>query len=260
MSDDIFAGTAKYYRLYRPQPPKEIVQLIRHNFILNHKDRCLDIGTGTGQIPILFASNFKEVVAIDSSFEMLREARDEIQKRKLENIRFLHMAAEDLDEKIGKFKLVVFSSSFHWMEKAKVLSKCSQLIQVGGGGIILAGRSIWNQQGEWQLETLSLIQKYIGKDRRAGSQNYKLDSKPFIAYLEEAGFEVMEYGVLEQDRVYTPKLLLGMLYSTSFAKKDFFGKSLKQFELELTQKLYKLFPKKTFQVTELFDYIIFKKG
>ncbi|MFQ6126327.1 MAG: class I SAM-dependent methyltransferase [Candidatus Heimdallarchaeota archaeon] len=98
--------------------------------------RILDLACGTGIITFKLAKMFPsaQIVGIDIMEEYLDIAR---QKQKGENVRFIQLGAEDLDEleRLGYtrwFDLIVTSYLPKYVDLEKVISHCNKLIQKDG--------------------------------------------------------------------------------------------------------------------------------
>lgn len=72
----------------------------------NFKDLILDIGTGGGERVLKIAKQFKSVYAIDHTPSMIDTANKNLQKTKLNNVKFLLMDSEKLDFPDNYFDIV----------------------------------------------------------------------------------------------------------------------------------------------------------
>jgi hypothetical protein len=75
----------------------------------------------------------------------------------------------DLRYKLGKFRLAVVATAFHWMDREKTLDDLYEMI-TNGGGIVIANldNSLFRKP-----EIIQLVKKWLGEERRAGSGVYK---------------------------------------------------------------------------------------
>lgn len=84
-------------------------------------DRLLDLGCGEGKIARPLSAVFGQVVAVDPSTNMIALGRS-LKNGTSEKISWVEAKAEDapLD---GRFDLVTFASSIHWMNSDRVFAK-----------------------------------------------------------------------------------------------------------------------------------------
>ncbi|MHA2090300.1 MAG: class I SAM-dependent methyltransferase [Candidatus Kariarchaeaceae archaeon] len=153
----IFAGTAKYYRRYREYCPKEVVQILVEQVGLDKTQRLLDLGCGTGQIAIPLSEYVREVIALDTNEEMVEQGKAETRVRDVRNVQFLRGEAENISGILGKFELVTFGSSFHWMDQEKVMRNLPQILTTSGVIAIIGSKSTWTSSSDWEVELRSAL-------------------------------------------------------------------------------------------------------
>jgi ubiquinone/menaquinone biosynthesis C-methylase UbiE len=240
---DLFKGTAWYYARYRPAYPAEVFQLIRKKFGLNGSGCLLDLGCGPGDLAIPLAQYFEKVVALDTDGDMLDEGRQKAAQAGTKNIQWVYGKAEEMPDDLGPFKLVTIGRAFHWMEQKTVLERVIPGIKEGGG-LALVGESgrIWQGGAAWQAVVREVIQRYLGKVRRAGNGTFKVSGISWEDLLKEY-FPQTEYvyTIPEKD-VWNYQTLTGYLYSTSFCSRELLGEQVTQFEEDLKSALLALEP------------------
>ena len=169
----LFQGTAKLYAVYRPKYPTKIFSLIK-KYSSKKKDlRILDLGCGPGTLSIPLGKYAKELVAVDINNGMINEGRRQAKLANVKNIRWIVSPVENLETTIGKFDIIVFSNSFHWMNKRKVLKLVSKMLSPNGLLILISGHSWWNSNIPWHQTVITTIKKYLGQKRKAGKGLYK---------------------------------------------------------------------------------------
>src|SRR5215470_8477036 len=62
---DAFAGTAKYYRLYRPPYPQDLLDDLLQRARVSRSGNLLDLACGPGRVSLAIASSFAAVSAVD---------------------------------------------------------------------------------------------------------------------------------------------------------------------------------------------------
>ena len=115
--------------------------------------RVLDIGTGTGHTALAFAPHVREVIGLDLTEEMLREARKLAQKRNIDNVTFqsadVHRLPRELDE---SFDLVTCRrAAHHFSDIERALAEMSRTLRPGGM-LLIDDRSV--PEDDWIDETM----------------------------------------------------------------------------------------------------------
>ena len=142
------------------------------------------------------------------------------------------------------------------MNQQEVLRKALELLVNGGGVTIVGGKSIWNGSEEWQKQTVAVIKKFLGEERRAGKGTYRGDERRHEEVLAEFPFSKQEVQQVQDTLQWDIEKIIGNLYSTSFATKHLFGDNVEQFEQELKSVLLKLNPKGNFTERRLTQVIL----
>lgn len=98
--------------------------------------RILDIGTGTGQLPVMLAraNADYEITAIDLSDACLEAARERARDQGVEGrVRFARADAESGLGEQGSFDLVISTCSMHhWRRPGRVLASAAQRLRPNG--------------------------------------------------------------------------------------------------------------------------------
>lgn len=262
MGKTLFKNTSSYYSKYRLGYPQEFFDYVYNYFNLNENGRLLDLGCGTGQISIPFSTRLKEVIAIDPEEEMLIEAEEASTKLKIKNIKFIKEKAEDITNKLGVFNLTTIGAAFHWMNQVEVLQLIYNLTQQGGGiAIVNDSSSPWRDKPEeWNTIRKEIIQKYLGKKRRAGNSFFTNKSnKTFKELLIDSPFNECEEWIHEYTYEWTNESIINILYSTSFASKDLLGDKVQKFENELKTKLLEIEPSGVYKEKIQVEVLLAKK-
>jgi SAM-dependent methyltransferase len=116
---------AERYHLYRPAyhhlPCALLLEFNGGKF-----KRTLDVACGTGQATNALALISEDVTGVDSSVDMLNQAR------KHSRLRFVEGAAENLPFPDAHFDLVNVSMGFHWIEQEKFLKNAFRVLNTDG--------------------------------------------------------------------------------------------------------------------------------
>lgn len=242
---DLFKGSAQDYARYRTGYPREFFEQVIKYYQLDGKGRLLDLGCGTGQVTIPLAPYFEEVIGLDPDQDMLNEAKKRAEEAGVKNVRWILGKAEDISSELGTFRLATFGASFHWMEQEKVLAKLHEILEPGGGVVIVSGSSsVWRnpEKEPWKEICKKVIQKYLGEKRRAGNSYYVEPKERFEDMFSRSRFRNFEKWTHVSERKKTIDEIMGLLYTTSFAQRRFFGDKIGDFEKDLRDGLLKISP------------------
>ncbi|MGW4412392.1 class I SAM-dependent methyltransferase [Nonomuraea sp. NPDC004702] len=237
-----FAGTARYYRLYRPGIPAEAVQLLTAETDRRAPARrLLDLGTGTGQVPAALHQLFTEIDAVEPDADMVVQADTALRSLMIQDlpVRLHHQKAEDFTPPYPGWRadLVTICRAFHWMDQDAVLKKLDTYVAEPGVVAVMGDGSLWTARNPWTDALRTLIQHFLGTERRAGGQTYAHHDRPYAQVLADSAFSHVAEHRIELKRVWTPEQVIGYLYSTSFAARSLFGEAIEEFEEQATTLL-----------------------
>ena len=255
--ETLFGGSARYYRAGRLPYPPDLVSAFREELDLDGSGRLLDVGTGTGEIALLLASLYEEVVGLDADVGMVAEARAEAARRGLGNATWVHARAEDLPLSLGTFRTATFAQSFHWMDRPRVAAVVLQMLEPGGAWVHVdmktdrggaTDEELEHPQPPWgELE--QLVARYVGPVRRAGKGALP-DGTPSgeDEIMLTAGFEGPRVRALESQ----PALersegeIVASIFSVSGSAPHLFGARLAEFEHDVRATLRQVSPEGRF--------------
>jgi ubiquinone/menaquinone biosynthesis C-methylase UbiE len=241
MSDDIFRGTAYYYARFRGPYPQALLAEIVAAFRLDGSGRLLDVGCGTGLLTIPLSQHVGSVVALDVSAEMVEEAQRQSGAVGVTNVEWLAMAAEEVAEALGRFRLATFGASLHWMDRERVLRRVHGLLEQEGGVAVTGSSSVAGQPGgAWEEAVTALIRRYLGERRRAGAGYFPELAERHEAVIERAGFREIRGQTYERTVVLDLEGVVGHVFSTSYASRAVLGERAEAFEADLRRELARL--------------------
>ena len=157
--------------------------------VLAPGDSVLDIGTGTGEIPLRICHAVSRVEAVDASREMIAVARDNAKLRGARNVTFSVHNSYNLPFRDGTFDAVIVSNLLHIVEHpADVLAEARRVLKTDGRLIAptYVGReSVRARIFSWVL-------------KRTGHPVYtRFTSRSLRALIERSGFDVADQALLK---------------------------------------------------------------
>ncbi|MEM8619128.1 MAG: class I SAM-dependent methyltransferase [Actinomycetota bacterium] len=131
------AGGDDYAR-YRPTYPPALVDWLAS--IVPNTDRALDVGCGTGQLSVLLAGQFGEVVATDASADQIGNATDH------PRVTYRVEPAEEPLEAESSFALVAAGQAAHWFD-LPVFFDAARRVAVSSGVVALVTYGVIEASG-----------------------------------------------------------------------------------------------------------------
>ncbi|CAM5308568.1 methyltransferase domain-containing protein [Streptomyces abikoensis] len=237
-----FAGTAPFYRRYRSGVPASAAALLARSVADIEEPTLLDLGSGTGQVPLALHGVFAQVDMVEPDAGMVAEA-----KRLLpylegpgQTVRVHHTKAEDFTppSETWRADLVTICRAFHWVSQDTVLRQLDAWTAPQATIAVMGDRSLWTTDNGWTKALRMLIQEFLGDDRRAGpSDIFNPHNRPYADVLAESAFSDVQEYQFEEQREWTPYQVIGYLSSTSFASRTVFGDKWRAFERKALRML-----------------------
>jgi SAM-dependent methyltransferase len=174
--ETLFAGAAPYYERGRYPYAPGLADGLRDALHLDGRGRLLDIGCGPGTVTLRFAPLFEEALGLDADAGMIEEAKRIAARDGIRNASWVHMRGEDLPGNLGRFRVITFAASLHWMDRAKVFATVRRMVEPDGAVVHVDNA---HQDGVQPgagaphpprpSEAIdALVKRYLGPDRRAG--------------------------------------------------------------------------------------------
>lgn len=228
-----FRGTVGFYRQYRPGIPTDVADILDAAVPVRAPRRLLDVGTGTGLVVEALLGRFDDIIASDNDADMLAAAEAALRPQLPEGTRLLlqEVAAEDFVPPPGwQADLVTICRAFHWLDQETVLAQLDGQVSPDGAVAIFGDNSFWTATNPWKVAVRSVIQDFLGEQRRAGTSTFQHHNRPYSDIMRESPFSQVEEITVPVTRTWTADSILGYLYSTSFAAPQLFGDRLDEFD------------------------------
>ncbi|WP_439880696.1 class I SAM-dependent methyltransferase [Pontibacter sp. MBLB2868] len=172
---DNFSGHAADYATYRPTYPHELIAHLVSLAPAHHL--AWDCATGNGQVAVMLAEFFAEVVATDISEQQLQNAVQ------APNIRYLAEPAEHTSLPAASVDLVVVAQAVHWFEfglfyqEVKRVVRPEGVVALIGYGLIRINPAI----DEVIMKLYDgILNSYWDPERRYIDEEYRTIPFPFV--------------------------------------------------------------------------------
>lgn len=250
--ETLYAGSAAYYARGRFPYPQELADALRDELRLDGTGRLLDVGCGPGQLTLLLAPLIEHAIGVDADADMVAEARRQAARQGIGNAEFVLLRAEHLPAGLGRFRVVTFAQSFHWLDRPKVATTVKTMLEPGGTWVHVYATTTHGVDDHTGLPAPApphdrigdLVRAYLGPVRRAGQGTLPHGT---AAYQEEimvaAGYTgptrlVIPGRVLERSE----DEVVASVFSRSSGAPHLFGERLDEFEAELRALLRQTAP------------------
>ncbi|MGY2803956.1 class I SAM-dependent methyltransferase [Bradyrhizobium sp. USDA 4506] len=257
-ASELFRGAAPYYARHRLGYPQDLFRSLVRVCRLADGSRAIDLGAGTGQISIPLAHSISDVLSVDPSDEMIEEARQTAQAGGVTNIRFVRSSSEDLPEQASLFHIATAASSFHWMERDRVLAKLRRMLERDGCVAIIDRERYGSKPDGWITAMWNEMRDFWGGSFPAGpgtvrqmtvSHREMLSASAFNEITELRHYYAHEWNIDD---------LLGYLYSTSAGAPGTLGSRRDEFTARMRRFLQSCSPAGSFveqgYITTLLGY------
>jgi SAM-dependent methyltransferase len=125
-----FDDAAQLYDEVRPRYPGEIVEHIIAFAELPAHGRIFEVGCGTGQMTLPFATRGYAVVALDQGARLAMLAARHCQP--YPQVRVVPCAFEAWQDRAGSYDLFLSAQAFRWIEPDYGMTRAAELLKVGG--------------------------------------------------------------------------------------------------------------------------------
>lgn len=249
----LYDGSAAYYSVGRLAYPMAVVDALSRAAPLDGRQRLLDVGCGPGSLTLLLAPRVSAAVGVDANADMVAAATVAAERAGATNVEWRHLRAEALPADLGRFDLVTFAQSFHWVDRPRVAATVRRMLTPGGACVLVQATT---HRGDASADSLdhprpphdaitALVRAYLGPGRRAGRS---APSTPTRAEdndrLRSAGFSGRCHVEVPAAEVVTRTAdqIVAAVFSLSTSAPHLFGANQERFESDLRALLRDVSP------------------
>ncbi len=127
-----FGKTALQYAKFRDIYPKEMYDKLYDLGVGAQNSSWLDLGTGTGVLPLNLYQFGANITGIDISNEQIEVAKSLAIDRNIKNIHFITSSAENTKFPDSSFDCITAAQCFWYFDREKIINEISRLIKPGG--------------------------------------------------------------------------------------------------------------------------------
>jgi SAM-dependent methyltransferase len=134
-----FSSRVEDYVRYRPEYPKEVIDLLRSECGLRPEFLVADVAFGTGLFTRLLLENCNRVIGVEPNADM--RCAGERYLGAFPNFRSVNGAAEATTLETHSLDLITAAQAAHWFDRDKALAEFRRILKPGGFLVLL-----WNDR------------------------------------------------------------------------------------------------------------------
>jgi SAM-dependent methyltransferase len=245
-----YEGAAPYYARGRLPYPAGLADDVQRALGLDRQGRLLDLGCGPGSATLLLAPLFEQTIGVDADADMIAQASAAGTAAGLTNVAWVTARAESLPHDLGRFRVILFAQSFHWMEPAQVAEAARRLVEPGGAVVFVYSWSLSGDPADTSPHPVppydamkELIGRYLGRPSGGGFAA-KMHAQDETDVLSHAGFVGPQRVNVAGGEVVTSSIqdIIARYLSVSGSSPGAFGESLAAFVGEAETLLHRASP------------------
>jgi SAM-dependent methyltransferase len=144
---DRFKGFAGQYNAVRPRPPLVLLDILTQLVGAPGLRLVVDLGSGTGLSTAVWAGRAGDVVGVEPSDDMRREAEREAPA----GVRYVEGYSHTTGLADASADIVTASQALHWMEPTSTFAEVGRILRPGG--VFAAYDVDWPPTVSWQAES-----------------------------------------------------------------------------------------------------------
>lgn len=127
-----FGKTSAEYAKFRDIYPKEMYDKL-YSLGVGHSGKTwLDIGTGTGVLPLNMYQYGADITGIDISEEQIAQAKILAEEKNADNIKFIASPAEENSFTDNSFDCITAAQCFWYLDRERIIKEIKRIIKPGG--------------------------------------------------------------------------------------------------------------------------------
>ena len=209
-----FSGFAAWYDQYRPEPPAILGEILIRFAQIAVPRLVVDLGCGTGLSTRYWAAKAQEVIGIEPTADMRRQAEVRTEARNvLYREGFSHQTG--LADRCAH--IVTCSQALHWMDPQSTFQEVARILQPGG--VFAAYDYDWPPTtGHWEAEAAykDCINRVrtLEKERKTSDTVRRWDQQQHLTRMQTSGcFRYTKEIVVHQIDTGNADRLVGLLLS-----------------------------------------------
>ena len=166
-SKERFSDRAEDYARYRPGYPAEVTSFLKDKCALTNDSVVADVGSGTGNLSVLFLEHGNKVLAVEPNDEMRRAAETSFGDHPgFESVAGSAEATTLADDSVD---LAVIGNSLHWVDRSAARTEFSRILEPEGHVAVVW--SIAKKTGTPFLEAYNRLMSGYRTDDGAGGNS-----------------------------------------------------------------------------------------
>jgi len=159
-----FSNRVENYVKYRPNYPREILEVFRAEMNLTEDSTVADIGSGTGISARIFLENGNPVCGVEPNAAMRAAAEEFL--RDFPRFESIDGTAESTNLPDNSVDFVIAAQAFHWFVPDKTRAEFKRILRENGFVAL-----IWNER---QLDTNPFLREYEALLKKYGNDYEKV--------------------------------------------------------------------------------------
>lgn len=228
-----FGRTAHDYDRHRPGFPPSFYARVEALGWVRGGLRCLDLGTGTGDLALGLASRGLEVTGLDISADLLAVAKQRAAERQLD-VSLVQGPAESTRFDDATFNLITAGQCWWWFDVESVAREISRIL-LPGGRVVIANFSYLPLPESIAERTEALVLRHNPGWTMAGSAGVYPEQ---IAALDRAGFDDVESFTYVESVDFTHEAWRGRMRACNGVGASLDDASIVAFDRDLVELLH----------------------
>lgn len=206
-----FSDRVEDYVRYRPGYPDEILAFLGDKCALTDDSVVADVGSGTGNLSVLFPEHGNKVFAVEPNEEMRAAAERRFGDHP--GFESIEGSAEATTLADGCVDLVVIANSLHWVDRTAARVEFSRILKPEGCAAVVW--SIAKKTGTPFLEAYNWIMSRYRTDDGAGGNSEDVYEMTEAFFDGSGGKQGYEMGVFQSSKRLDAEELKGLTLSYS---------------------------------------------